>query len=144
MNEYDWLVVIISNQKSIAEGRGTLEEAEARLAEITDELRRSGAVVDASYICPHCDTDECGCRKPKVGLYARARDELGIDISKSWVVGDLWRDVVAGHALGARTAQVLTSHRAHTRAPSEYAGLEPDLVARDVLEAVTAIFARER
>ena len=135
-------MVVVSNQKSIAAGRGTLAEAEARMDDIKKALMADGAIIDASYICPHADEDACSCRKPKTELYERAARDLGIDLHASWVVGDLWRDVVAGRTLGARTAQVLTSHRANTKAPDEFATIVPNITAADVLEAVTAIMLR--
>ena len=142
VNDKKWLAIVVSNQKSIAAGRGTLAEAEGRMDDIKKALLADDAVIDASYICPHADEDACSCRKPKTELYERAARDLRIDVRTSWVVGDLWRDVVAGHMVGARTAQVFTSHRAHTKAPDEFGAVVPDITAADVLEAVVAIMLR--
>ena len=133
-----FLSVIVSNQKSIARGTWTLAESEAAMERVKRELASHGGRVDASYICPHSDEDACECRKPKTAMFEQAVDELGIDVAQSWVVGDLWRDVAAGRALGARTMQVMTSERANQPAPD---GIEatPDLTAPNVLEAVGAI-----
>jgi D-glycero-D-manno-heptose 1,7-bisphosphate phosphatase len=52
------------------------------------------------YVCPHDDVDQCACRKPKPGLIEVSTKELGIDLSESFLVGDRWRDIEAGHAMG--------------------------------------------
>jgi D-glycero-D-manno-heptose 1,7-bisphosphate phosphatase len=132
------ITVIVSNQKSIASGRWTLTESEAAMERVKRELAEAGGRVDASYICPHSDEDACACRKPKTGMFEQAAAQLGIDVTKSWVVGDLWRDIVAGRALGSRTVQVFTTDRAHQSAP-DGVDATPDLTAPNVLEAVRAL-----
>ena len=64
--------------------------------------------VDAILVCPHDDVDGCECRKPKPGLLLEAMERFDIDRDRSFMVGDRWRDVAAGHAAGCRTVQVGT------------------------------------
>ncbi len=54
-------------------------------------------------VCYHDDADQCDCRKPKPGLICRAAHKYGLDLSRSWIVGDRWKDVAAGHAAGLKT-----------------------------------------
>ena len=57
-------------------------------------------------MCPHDDGDGCDCRKPAPGLLLQAATDLGIDLTRSVIVGDRWRDVEAGRAAGVRTVFV--------------------------------------
>ncbi len=144
VNEMDRFVVIASNQASIAAGRHTLAQSNELMQRLIGQLRELGAEVDASYICPHADEDRCRCRKPKTGLFEEADAKLGIDFSRSWVVGDLWRDIAAGKALGSRTVQVRTSERADLRPLDGREMPVADIVCANVLEAVEAIVGTER
>jgi histidinol-phosphate phosphatase family protein len=69
---------------------------------------KDGAVLDAIYFCPHTPDDNCGCRKPMVGLFMKAVYDFDIDMSRSYVVGDSLMDIVAGNRVGAKT--VLIKH----------------------------------
>ncbi len=93
--ENDYLPVVITNQPDVARGTKTLFEIEV----INDFIGRKIGVSNF-YICPHDDVDRCECRKPKPGLIEIARCEIGIDLSKSFLVGDRWRDIEAGQSLG--------------------------------------------
>ncbi|HET7586423.1 MAG TPA: HAD family hydrolase [Gemmatimonadaceae bacterium] len=103
-------VIIVSNQSGI--GRGILtEEMFARVqARVESLLAQEGAHVDATYICPHAPDAEppCECRKPGTRLFTRAAEEHGIDLTRSWLVGDRYRDVAPAQALGARALLVPT------------------------------------
>ena len=80
-----------------------VDEVNARLGDV---LARAGAPLDGVYFCPHVDADRCGCRKPKPGLLLRAAGELGIDLSRSWGLGDGARDLEAARAAGCRVVLV--------------------------------------
>jgi len=143
--------VLITNQAGIA--RGVLDEA--RLDEVHDRLREllaaEGARLDGIYYCPHHPEGEvvryrssCDCRKPRPGMLLRARDEMGIDLESSYLVGDHLRDIEAGHAVGATTVLVLTGHgRDQLDAGGPMASL-PSHVAADLHAAVTWILEQER
>jgi transaldolase len=92
------LLVGVSNQPDIA--RGTLSQH--ALDTINDEVtRRVG--LDALFVCPHDDADKCDCRKPLPGLLLRAARTMDIDLTRSVMIGDRWRDVEAGRAAGCGT-----------------------------------------
>jgi len=143
--------VLITNQAGVA--RGVLDES--RLDEIHDRLRElldtEGARLDGIYYCPHHPEGEidryrasCDCRKPKAGMLLRARDEMGIDLGLSYVVGDHLRDIEAGHAAGTSTVLVLTGHGREQYAKRDPATPRPTHVAEDLHEAVEWILSRER
>lgn len=76
-------------------------------ARLRDLLAAGGAELSGAYYCTHGADESCGCRKPEPGLLLRAANELGIDVSASWMVGDAPTDVAAGVRAGCRTLRVL-------------------------------------
>jgi D-glycero-D-manno-heptose 1,7-bisphosphate phosphatase len=92
---------VVTNQPDVARGatsREAVEQLNALLA------RQVG--LDTVRVCFHDDADHCPCRKPKPGLLTAAADDYGIDLAQSWMVGDRWRDIDAGHAAGCRTVLI--------------------------------------
>jgi D-glycero-D-manno-heptose 1,7-bisphosphate phosphatase len=117
--------VVATNQPEIASGEldpAVLDAMHRRLA------REVG--VDAVFVCPHHEADGCTCRKPRPGLLERAAREWRIALSRSFVVGDRWRDIEAAHAVGCTAILVDGPEPGATR---------PDHRARDLREAVTTI-----
>ena len=103
LNEAGILVIIITNQSGIKRGyftENTMHEIHRNMQRI---LAERGAWVDDIYFCPHTDEEHCECRKPKPGMLIAAADEHGIDLLRSWVIGDSPRDVTAGRRVGCQT-----------------------------------------
>jgi len=119
------LLVVVTNQPDIARGRQTWEA----VAAINDELRQR-LPLDDVRVCPHDDQDGCGCRKPAPGLLIDGAAAWNIDLGRSVMVGDRWRDVEAGKRAGC--AVVLVKHDYDERAAS----VDPDLVVATLQEAV--------
>ena len=76
-------------------------------------LEKESAFIDAIYYCPHHPEAniekyrlDCDCRKPKPGMLRKAREDLKIDLSCSFMVGDQWSDVEAAHSAGCRAIMV--------------------------------------
>ena len=96
-------LVVVTNQSGVA--RGFFPEA--RLDELhrgLDHLLASeGVLLDGFFYCPHADWDGCACRKPAAGLLRTAARDLDIDLTHSWLVGDILDDVEAGRRAGCRT-----------------------------------------
>ncbi|MBM4424376.1 MAG: HAD-IIIA family hydrolase [Chloroflexi bacterium] len=109
-------VVIVTNQAGVGRGLISLASAESINKGVRDEILRAGGRVDGLYLCPHTDEDNCECRKPRPGMLLRAARELGLDLSRSWMIGDAVTDVQAGEAAGARSLLVLTGRGAEHRA----------------------------
>ena len=115
LNEAGVLVVVITNQSGIARGLLT-EDDYARVEErVRLDFAQAGARIDATYHCPHhpAITGQCSCRKPALGMYEQARDELGLDTAASLFVGDRWRDVGPGIELGGRAILVTSPATPH-------------------------------
>jgi D-glycero-D-manno-heptose 1,7-bisphosphate phosphatase len=117
LNQRNVVTCVISNQSGIARGILT-EETLARINErLEQELRDRGAYVDRIYYCPHHPTEgvapydiECDCRKPAPGMLLRGEREFGLDLTRSFVVGDSRVDVLAANSVGAASVLVQTGY----------------------------------
>jgi D-glycero-D-manno-heptose 1,7-bisphosphate phosphatase len=142
LNDAGFVVVVITNQSGV--GRGYFDEAHvsATHASLDAALQAHGARVDGYYYCPHYPQGsdprygiECDCRKPAPGLLRRAAADLNIDLDRSWMVGDWWRDVQAGAAAGTRTILIRTG-RSETHRPAPPDAPQPDAILINLKEAV--------
>ena len=143
LSEAGYALIIVSNQSGIARGTITTPQAEAVDAKVLDLLRERGVHIEATYRCPHLPGGkvaefavECDCRKPKPGMIAQAARELGLDLARSWTVGDGVRDVEAGLAAGTRAVLI-----ADRDAPG---GADARVMrAKDLLDAARTIATKE-
>lgn len=124
LKDAGYAVIVATNQPELARGRLQPAALEAMHAKLRAEVP-----VNAIQVCPHDDADRCACRKPQPGLLLSAAREHGIDLPRSYMVGDRWRDVEAGRAAGCRTVFVDMGYREALRSP-------PDHVASGLGEAV--------
>ena len=138
-------IIVITNQSGVARGLYPESAVHAVHAHLADALARGGASVDGWYHCPHhvdaVDAAyrlDCDCRKPAPGLLRVAAEELRLDLARSFVVGDRWHDVAAGHAVGARGLLVRTGlgRRDETH---PHPGTTPDAIVDNVMEAAAWI-----
>ena len=105
-------LVVTTNQSGIARGLYSLADYHAVAERLEAELSREGLRLDATYFCPHHPdfTGSCECRKPATGMYTRAARELGLDLTRSFFVGDRRKDVVPATALGGKGILVRTGY----------------------------------
>jgi len=140
LREAGFAVVILTNQSGPARGYFPETLVQEVHAELRRRLAAEGAELDGIYTCLHHPEAGCPCRKPRPGLALQAARELGLDLSQAFVVGDRWVDLALARNLGARAVLVLTGYG---KGELEYVlprlGLEPDLVAEDLLAAARLI-----
>lgn len=140
LNDQHLPVIVVTNQSGIA--RGIFPDSLLRQvhASMTKELARAGARVDGIYYCAHRSEDNCDCRKPGIALLESAAREHGLDLRRSFVVGDRDADIEMAHRAGARSILVLTGYG---RGEYEYHRADwprqPDFVAEDLAQAVDMI-----
>jgi histidinol-phosphate phosphatase family protein len=104
---------VVSNQAGIAKGyftEASLEPVQRRLGEL---LAQYGVTLNGFYYCPHSPDGvinryaiDCTCRKPMPGMLQRAAQEHDIDLSRSWMIGDILHDVEAGRRAGCKTVLI--------------------------------------
>lgn len=135
-----YLAVLVTNQSGVGRGFFGVDLVEALHGYLRERLREAGTDLDGLYFCPHRPSEGCSCRKPAPGMLSSARDELDVDLERSWIVGDSYSDLEAGWAAGAKSALVLTGFGAGTWKRERKAwARQPDLVAPDVHRAVCSI-----
>jgi len=149
LNRAGYVVCVITNQGGI--GLGLFDDAFVQMVHTTldAQLAASGARMDGWYYCPHhprAVTPElmgpCACRKPGRAMIDAACRDHGIDLSRSWVIGDKALDVGLAGVVGARGILVRTGYgeqHLKTFGPTLPAGT---LVARDLTEAVAEVLTR--
>lgn len=133
LKKQDYLLMVVTNQPDVARGtqsREAVEEMERRL--------RAELPVDDVLTCFHDDQDDCDCRKPRPGLMLRAAQRYGVDLSRSYIIGDRWRDIDAGASAGCRTVWIDYGYA--ERAPVSV----PDARVRSLGEAVDWILRRPK
>ncbi len=103
-------LIVVSNQPGVGLGMFGREALDAAESRIRDLFRAVGVEIDGFYWCPHkpkpSAASGCGCRKPKPGLLLEAAAAHRVDLSRSWMIGDILDDVEAGHRAGCRSILV--------------------------------------
>lgn len=144
VNQSGLKAVVITNQSGVGRGYfpdGLVEKVHETLEKT---LSQYGAHLDGIYYCPHHPVaakgeykKDCDCRKPKIGLIKKAAEELDIDLSRSYMIGDRYNDVEMAKKFKGKGILVLTGY-----GMGEYEHLrkswpvEPDYIAKDLYEAV--------
>jgi D-glycero-D-manno-heptose 1,7-bisphosphate phosphatase len=124
-----FLLAVITNQPDVGNGLIPRSEVDAMHETMTRELP-----IDAVKACFHRQEDHCRCRKPKPGMILEAAEELGINLKKSFMVGDRGSDVEAGRAVGCTTVFIDLGY-------AEPAPDAPDHVVYSIGEAADVIIA---
>jgi len=142
LNRAGFVVVVVTNQSAIGRGIIDLPFLQTVHDAFDRHLALSGARVDRYYYCPHHPDARlpeyrmvCRCRKPGPGMLEQATTELGLDPSRSFMVGDRLIDVACGHAAGVRSLLVRSGHSAH-RGEAPPGLSEPDAILNNLMEAV--------
>ncbi|MDH5637606.1 MAG: HAD family hydrolase [Nitrospinota bacterium] len=119
LNAAGFLVVVITNQSGVARGFMTEELVRRTNGTLREWASEAGVVIDGIYYCPHHPEGTvekyaiyCKCRKPAPGMLLQASEDLGIDFSRSFVIGDKISDIGLGPVVGARSILVRTGYGA--------------------------------
>lgn len=150
LNRAGFKVVVVTNQAGVA--RGLFDE------DFIDEAHRfldqkfgdGGAMIDKFYYCPHHPEAsveayrcECDCRKPKAGMLWKAAQELQLELSHSFVIGDRLSDLRLGPAVGAKSVLVRTGY-GETTARELTDDVEVDYTAPELMTAVAWILRQSK
>ncbi len=136
LNEAGLKVVVVTNQSGIARGYFP----PSVLAEVHEHLERrlaeAGAHLDGIYLCQHHPLEQCPCRKPHPLLIQQAARDLDLDLGRSYLVGDRYKDVETAANAGVRGILVLTGYGRGEYEYRRQSPVQPAHVAADLLEAV--------
>lgn len=116
--------VVITNQPDVERGtqtRETVNQINRKIEVLTG--------ITSFYVCYHDDASNCECRKPKIGMIKKASADLGIDIKRSYMIGDRWKDIATGQRAGVRESFFIDY------AYSEKKPSQPYTLVKSLLEA---------
>ena len=137
LNRAGAVVVLLTNQSGVGRGLLTVEDLERIHARLRALLESKGATLDAIYYCPHHPDDGCACRKPGTAMVNRAVEELGLDPSPGYLIGDQARDIELARKIGLRGILVTTGPTSdEAKEMLRMSGSVPDHVAGGLGEAV--------
>ncbi|MBT3170939.1 MAG: HAD family hydrolase [Rhodospirillaceae bacterium] len=95
-------VIMVTNQSGIGRGYYGWHEFAAVQTAVLAVVAAGGGQIDAVYACPAMPESGAACRKPNPGMLLAAADDLSLDLSQSWIVGDAASDLAAGMRAGLR------------------------------------------
>lgn len=149
LHELGFKVIVVSNQPGVAKGYITDEIFKRISQKMRDDLSKGGAFIDAEYYCFHHPDSVvaelkviCTCRKPQPGLILKAVEELSIDLSNSWMIGDNITDIQAGIAARCKTILIGKAKCELCRLLDEN-NLHPDYIISGVHE-ISRIISEEK
>ena len=129
-------VIVVTNQPDVGSGKQDRQVVD----QVHDWLTKQFPI-DQILVCFHVDADACSCRKPQPGMLLAAADEWNLDLERCYLVGDRWRDIEAGQAVGCRTFWIDRGYR-------ELAPNDPSHVVSSLAEAgriiLSELVAEER
>lgn len=123
LHDAGYLLIVVTNQPDVARGKVTRESVEKMNSFIQSQLP-----IDEFKTCYHDDGDACKCRKPSPGFLLDTAKERQINLAKSFMVGDRWRDIEAGTRAGCKTFFI--NYRYEEQHPEM-----PDFIVSSLLEA---------
>lgn len=134
LNQYDYTVVIASNQAGIARGLYGTHELNEVNKKMNKAVQQAGGEIAGIWFCPHKAEDLCECRKPKSGLIKDILDRFGAKAEDTYLVGDSLRDLKAIDDVGGKPILVLTGHGSTTLSTKEDEVPENTMVFEDLWE----------
>lgn len=135
----DYIFIVITNQSGIAKGYFDEDELKNVENKLSALLAKEGLHLSGFYYCPHSDEYgiTCDCRKPMPGLIRKAALIHQIDLSQSWMIGDILNDVEAGKNAGCKA--ILIDNGNETEWLLNTANRLPDFTANSFMMAVDFI-----
>jgi D-glycero-D-manno-heptose 1,7-bisphosphate phosphatase len=137
--EFNFKIIVVSNQAGIAKGLMTKGDVEAVNQRIEELLKRDGASIDAFYYCPyHPDVDppeKLICRKPSPFMIVQAAEDFKIDLTQSYMFGDKSSDVECGINAGVKTILMISDGIEKEISTLHNLGKKPNFTAANFNEA---------
>jgi len=141
-NKYKIPVIVVTNQPVVARGWITEKGVEEIHRKIENILEEYGTNITKFYFCPHHPNAnlveyrvDCECRKPKTRLFKLAAKEFTLDLKKSFVIGDSFRDIESAKNIGCKSIAVESGS-------SDFRDSKPDYKVKDLYEAAELIISQ--
>jgi D-glycero-D-manno-heptose 1,7-bisphosphate phosphatase len=147
INSSGMKAVVATNQSGVARGYFTEAVVEMLHHHLQNLLQAEGAQIDRFYYCPHHPTEGlgsyrtlCACRKPEAGMIRQAAEEMNLDLSRSYLIGDMPTDIEAASKAGIKSVLIRNNgspgHPPEIIPQGRNSRSEPDWVAASLLDAV--------
>ncbi|OGW75396.1 MAG: hypothetical protein A2Z72_03015 [Omnitrophica bacterium RBG_13_46_9] len=134
LNESGFEIVVISNQAGVSKRYYTKKMLGEINKKMIEKIKKNGAKIKKVYYCTHQRSDNCGCRKPKIGLFKQAEKDLGVRASGKFMIGDGKMDIEAARSMGLKAILVLSGKTDLEEVDSWK--FKPDFIFKDLAEAV--------
>lgn len=143
LRQSGYAVHVVSNQSAVGRGLLTRKKLDQITSRMLDAIRRAGGDIQGVHYCTHRPEENCGCRKPRLGLFREVARKFDMNLKKAWLIGDKLTDIEAGNAMGCRTVLVKTggSPEAEKALPGQ--SHTPYLIAENLLDAVQHIIRED-
>lgn len=127
-------IFIVTNQSGIGRGYYSLNDFNEFNDSMAKELEKSGIKIKKIYYCPHHPEDKCSCRKPKIKMLKDAEKEFGAELKKSYVIGDMKKDVEMGKKAGCKTIIIKGKNDSWRQANADFAAIDLKEAAKWILK----------
>ena len=127
LKKLNFVCLVVTNQPDVSRGKIEKKTIIKMNNYLKDEIK-----LDDIFVCYHDDHDKCKCRKPKPGLLLDASKKWDINLKKSYMIGDRWRDIEAGKSVGCKTIFIDYDYK-------ETKPKNPDFTTDSLLNAVHLI-----
>jgi D-glycero-D-manno-heptose 1,7-bisphosphate phosphatase len=108
--QHGYKLIVITNQSGVARGLFSEQTLHAIHTKMRQAVMAHGGQIDAIYFCPHQGSDQCECRKPKIGLLTQFAQDYAVDLTGVYFIGDSLRDIQAAQQAGAQPILVKTGN----------------------------------
>ena len=115
LRELNFLSLVVTNQPDISRKKISLKTVEKINNFIQNETK-----FDDLFVCYHDDHDNCLCRKPKPGLILNAAEKWNVDLKKSFMIGDRWKDIEAGKSAGCKTILIKSNYAENIKSKPDF------------------------
>ena len=105
----DYKIIVVTNQSGIARGYYSEKDFQNITQWMLSQFKINGVKILDVLHCPHSPDSNCNCRKPKPGMFIKAKNKHGIDMEKSWMVGDKEVDIIAANNSGIENTILVRS-----------------------------------
>jgi D-glycero-D-manno-heptose 1,7-bisphosphate phosphatase len=131
LKKMEFRCIVVTNQPDVSRGKIKKETVVKMNNYLNKELE-----LDDIFVCFHDDIDKCNCRKPKPGLIFEAAKKWNINLKKSYMIGDRWKDIDAGTSSGCKTIFLNNNYKEKVKS-------EPNFTCENLLKAVNLIEKNE-
>ena len=134
----EFKLIFITNQSGIGRGYFKFEDFLEYNNRVLKELQKHNIKIEKTYVCPHAPYENCECRKPKAKMIKDAARDFGIDLGRSFMIGDKKIDIEMGQNAGCKSILVLTGNGMKEKENSK-----ADYVAKDLIDAAKCILEND-